>query len=764
MHNQFLKISAFFIVLSASALFANPSYASGGDGFSQNAFAPEFYVMPHDLPAYAAGNLGIVPGSYWRVYHYLAYRALNGQALSKPELDLLKVRDWRVGADGSNWDYANNEPANGVRDWLSARKAIQGAPDVKVTVDSTVQNGDYTSFINCPADALQRAALTLAERLKNSDQHWTGVWLANQDTVFANCSLDSGVAMEQRKYIPVLPAALPPKAPAWLKHDHEYQTAAALFYAGKFDAARARFQAISANADSPWQPLGAYLAARCLIRQATLHSPPPEAGKPADPNPAKALLMQARSELLTQVKSFPPAQKLVDWIDARVQPMQRLNDLSLLLSKGKLNQQSPRLLSDYLLVLDKVEFAAMLNAPDSMTAWIGAMQLGTRDEASLDSDKEMRALRKSAMSMARRHWKDTGASLWLLPLLSNAKPGELSDDELKAAAAVPADAPGAQTVQYYLARLAIARGQADQADAIVSAQLQKPAASMSHATRNRWLAIKLVSATTMEGFLQAGLRTPADNAPGVPITDEAATAVAQPSPSHDYYDMDFERHLFRDLSQTQLTLAYQRVPPAQKALFPIPLWTRAVVFGDYAGADALTDELMAGRDTTRHLYQRFKDAKTPAAKRQAAMLIMVNAPELHPNIIDPAGGVRFWGCHVFDWLNNRPVDALDAAVPNFLDATARADAEKEQTQLLALPIRSSYLGPLLLEWAKQNPHDPEVPKALHFFIASTRMECSAVRPGDAEGKANISYSQQAFQLLKSRYPKSEWAAKTKYYF
>ncbi len=67
----------------------------------------------------------------------------------------------------------------------------------------------------------------------------------------------------------------------------------------------------------------------------------------------------------------------------------------------------------------------------------------------------------------------------------------------------------------------------------------------------------------------------------------------------------------------------------------------------------------------------------------------------------------------------------------------------------------------LLDWVQRNPNDAEAPKALHFFIASTRMECPVY---GEKIKRQKSYSQQAFELLKKRYPNSEWSAKTKYYF
>jgi hypothetical protein len=52
--------------------------------------------------------------------------------------------------------------------------------------------------------------------------------------------------------------------------------------------------------------------------------------------------------------------------------------------------------------------------------------------------------------------------------------------------------------------------------------------------------------------------------------------------------------------------------------------------------------------------------------------------------------------------------------------------------------------------------DPRVPRALHMAVAASRN-----RGTDADtGK----YSKEAFDLLHRRYPKSEWSARTRYWY
>ncbi|UUZ49739.1 hypothetical protein LP420_06010 [Massilia sp. B-10] len=53
-----------------------------------------------------------------------------------------------------------------------------------------------------------------------------------------------------------------------------------------------------------------------------------------------------------------------------------------------------------------------------------------------------------------------------------------------------------------------------------------------------------------------------------------------------------------------------------------------MLLGEHEVATGITDEVSEGRASTRHLYERYKKAATPADKRDAALLVLANAPEL----------------------------------------------------------------------------------------------------------------------------------------
>jgi hypothetical protein len=68
----------------------------------------------------------------------------------------------------------------------------------------------------------------------------------------------------------------------------------------------------------------------------------------------------------------------------------------------------------------------------------------------------------------------------------------------------------------------------------------------------------------------------------------------------------------------------------------------------------------------------------------------------------------------------------------------------------------NYLTSEVLAYAKQHPDDSRVPQALHLAVRATRYGCTS--------PDTTHLSEAAFKLLHERYPKSEWAEKTKYHY
>ena len=129
-----------------------------------------------------------------------------------------------------------------VKTWMAARDEFSKDDQKPEEIYTEKPYGGYDYFPNCAANAFEVATQTLKERSATygADDKSVGTWLEAQDAVFDNCSGE-----------PQIPVQLGAESPQWLRKDRDYQIAAAYFYSLKFDEARARFERIAADADSP---------------------------------------------------------------------------------------------------------------------------------------------------------------------------------------------------------------------------------------------------------------------------------------------------------------------------------------------------------------------------------------------------------------------------------------------------------------------------------------------------------------------------------
>ena len=741
-------------LLAASLLcaVATPAMSSGGESLYVSRFASQF--QPARLPDYAAGNLGVVQGSYWRLYQFMAFKAATGKPLTAQQLAALTPHGWRVGPN-AGFDYIENSETNGTAEWLAKRQkyaALLKLPE-QVDVGYLDDAGDFESYINCNADAFKQAAATLEARAGAKPDAWTAQWILGQDAVFSNCAgKANGAGKAPSKPVVQLPPPLPKGAPESLVWDHAYQSAAANFYARNLDAARVQFQAIAQQGKSPWRTLGGYLAARTLIRKATLEFPK-RADEPAKPE-RTALLTQARQEMAALSTTYAPARRMMALIDARLDPAQRIATLARLLDKDGFNAETPGLLSDYLTLLDTQEWMKMALAKEPLTAWIGNMQ--TPAGSASDEEPDARAL---AMKTMRQSWLKQPDALWLAPLLKLAHAGELSDAERKAAAAVAPAHPLYLTLQYHLTRIDLEEKHAEQADRNLDRLTAAYGKKMSVATSNRFRALKMGSAGSLDGFMQAALRRPETIGEPDDTTPEPLQAAA--------VDEDFGRTVLRSFSMSQLkaVLQHPALPPDWKTKLEETLFTRALIFKDEPTALSLLGAMAKNRKSTAHLYARYRKAASGAARDVVAKIILINTPELQPAVLGSDNMVRYWGCaNAGGKFMMYEVGASAPFAPRFLSKEQVAEADREYQKMMALPLRTEYVAPVLLEWAGVKRDDQEAPKALHYLVASTRMECPYGTDKPEKEQLRTRYSRAAFELLKKKYGDSDWAQSTKYFY
>ena len=287
-----------------------------------------------DLPfeEFTNGKIGIVRQSFGRKTLFIAYRYLNGGSFTTDEQNDL-VQALKGTAPDENGKDA-------VKAWIDARKEIVKEEQEPPEIYTEREYGGYDFFPNCAKNAFEVAQQTLKDRAASygAEDKNVRAWLAAQDTVFENCS---GSAQ--------IPAELGAESVTWLRKDRDYQIAAAHFYSLKFEEARARFEKIATDADSPWQEIAGYLVARTLIRQGSLGG---------DEKKKRELFEHAESRLQSVIMSgskYAKASKqLLALVKYHLHPEERVVELGRTLSAGS-NENLRQDLIDYVWLLDKFE-------------------------------------------------------------------------------------------------------------------------------------------------------------------------------------------------------------------------------------------------------------------------------------------------------------------------------------------------------------------------------------------------------------------------
>jgi hypothetical protein len=92
----------------------------------------------------------------------------------------------------------------------------------------------------------------------------------------------------------------------------------------------------------------------------------------------------------------------------------------------------------------------------------------------------------------------------------------------------------------------------------------------------------------------------------------------------------------------------------------------------------------------------------------------------------------------------------------FLPAADREEAAAEWRKLQSVSAAPNWLAAQTLAFAREHPRDPRVREALALAVRATRFGCTDQQTGG--------FSRRAFDLLHRRYPDTQWARKTPYWF
>ncbi len=701
---------------------------------------------------FARGQLGVLLPSFYRAHLIVAYRHLTGVGVNANERATffpsppppapapLWIREWSTSVPPT------------VQTWLEARKRVPGAPPPsKIDVyhrESTPTS--YSEYVNCTDDAFHTAILTLQARQAKLSLSELQDWLRGQDDVFANCS--GG---------PVIPKPALSGSSELLQADRAYQIAAANFYARNFDQAESQFRGIATDQNSPWRATSSYLLARCSIRKATLQDRP-EAMSQA----ASELETIARDASLKPVQSA--ASSLLKFVNARINPERSLHELAESVLKKNAPPSVAQDFTDYLFLFYKRD--GSVTPLDDLTDWLSSFRepLGSFDHAI-------------------QRWRETQSVPWLIAALAQSHAGNtVISDLLQAADKTKPDSPAYATVAFHTVRLLEESKQTDEArkrlDVLLAARDPLPPS-----TRNLFLAERARVAESWDAFLKFAPRVPVGEGydyDGESASDFADNPQLKAFAGRPIFDADASTILNEQIPLARLKDA------ASDTTLPAPLrsgiataaWVRAVLLDNDAAAAELAPVVQRLVPELRQPLASYIDAGDRAAKKFTAVYLMLKNPGLRPFVetgfgrLTPVAKIDDlrdnWWCsfstQVEDYQHNyyrarrhfsTPMSMLygnskpEAA---FLAQPDRAQADNEWKQLAELPAAPTFLSEHAVSYVKAHVADPRAGEALALAVRSTRYGC-----GDA---GTSKQSQAAFRLLHSRFPNSEWAKKTKYYY
>jgi len=768
---RFLVFPAGLALVAIALAFVvgrQPRVDACGPFFEQPVFV-SVYVPDPPYDKFVAGRLGHVRSTWARLYLTVGYRYLSGRPLDEAEQEAVADILSRREVDPGSQRRPVPSPGDAGRTWPKTRRADANAPNVAAIDPFRPLGKDrFQYFMNCNEAAFETAATTRRARAAVAGYD-VGEWLRAQDQVFSNCPGGR-----------TIPEVLPASAPLLARQDRAYQIAAALFYATDYDEAGTAFRSIARDATSPWRTIAPYLAARCLIRKATVGAP--------EGSFDKTLLEQAGRELrafaqAAAARDREMAEQLLGFVDARIAPVSRVRQLGTAIERGGIGSGSvKRSLWDYKLLLDA--------ANGEVTLFEGADERLKRTQSNFERLAAFRetsdltdwvitfqAAGADAAGHALARWRESKSPAWLVAAIDKTTKDSAEVEEVVGAArSVDPRSPAYPTVIYHLIRLQLERGREQEAresiDRVLATRPDWPRSIM-----NELAAWRMALARDLEEFIRFAPRVPAGSA------TEGDPRVSNIGAGGWAFDVDATAIL-----NHRLPLAWLERIAASRSMADTlreevgrAAWTRAVLFGDDGAAQRLFAFIERGAPVLKRELTAYRAANTPSERAHAALLLLLKSPGLRPSVRSgfgrdpqvfsrtPAPGESLvtldtyrdnWWCDAStsSYRDYRDAEHAppDAPWPAFLDDAARNAARREDAEMSKLPTAPIVLCDRMVAWAKAAPNDARIPEALYLAIRTSRYGCWT--------KATTASSQAAFQLLKTRYATTEWAQKTKYYY
>jgi hypothetical protein len=403
---------------------------------------------------------------------------------------------------------------------------------------------------------------------------------------------------------------------------------------------------------------------------------------------------------------------------------------------------------------------------------------------------------------ALERWHNTESRAWLVVALTKAEKSSANIARLMSdAEKVARDAPEFPSVAYQLVRLQIAAGQKDPARNLIDEVLSTSSDSLPISARNQFLELRAQLAGDVRQFLKYSQRTPVafyDAEAGRFGTLRELLQIAKASWNEEYagetkeeYEQGMEdlykdrlpwdgRTLFDDEAvdilnwhfslQSLIEAAHDQSLPAHlRRQLMLAAWTRAILFHSSELAIQIAPEVMKAAPEMASLLNEYTRAK-PAERDHEALFILLRFPNLSPYIaaglpsFDTVEDVDYyfessWWCRLATTDYNDDGHEVVKVVrrPDFLDPKELAAAASERKKLDEIGDGKSYLGKLVLQWARVSPRDPRIPESL--FIAFKANESYKFGCGGWDHDEDV--QREVADLLFQHYPESAWAAKVR---
>ena len=400
-----------------------------------------------------------------------------------------------------------------------------------------------------------------------------------------------------------------------------------------------------------------------------------------------------------------------------------------------------------------------------------------------------------AYLFALDRFKNTGSELWLMTTLSKADTSSTQLPRLLEAANNSSRTSAAYTtIAYHMARILLAQGKHADARKLIDEMLSRDV-DLPISSQNSFLGLRLTLAENLDDYLRSSLRRPFafdfNGSIGTIeefIEEQKSWFDAETNKEgREAYEAEIEERFRNDklwqgrymfdsdtievFNQHFSTAALIDVmnspalPEYMRERFAIAIWTRAFLLNDMPTMSKISPDIAKLHPEMAPMLETIRIAKTRELKERAALYLLIKNPVFSPYVEDGLGksdnefnewDSNDWWCEPYEltWDDekNEEVAKILPSRPRFLSAAQNAAARFERKRLRDTGDAPKFLAGKVLEWARQNPADKRLPEMIYIMIGAngwTKYGCG----NNEELRGELS------ELLRKRYPKSEWAAK-----